>query len=189
MRSAHAAAAVLAIVVAPCLAAPAGAAESVIGNGIARVCYEHTKDGLNARDGMRICSDALENDVLTAKDRTATLINRAIERAQSSDTDGAMNDYEAAIAIGANPGAAYLNRSATLIALKRYSDALGDADRAIALHVDRLEVAYYNRGLANESLGNIEAAYHDFQDALKAAPDFAAATEQLARFRLVRTGS
>ncbi len=51
----------------------------------------------------------------------------------------------------------------------------------------RLEIAYYNRGLANESLGNIEAAYHDFQDALKIAPDFAAATEQLSRFRLVRT--
>lgn len=170
------------------LCAPgAHAAESVIGNGIASVCYLHTERNLNARDGVRICSDALKNDILSGVDRTATLINRAIERARAADTDGAMADYESAIAIGANPGVAYLNRAATLIALHRYADALADADRAVALKVPRLEIAYYNRGLANESLGNIEAAYHDFQDALKIAPDFAAATEQLSRFRLVRT--
>jgi len=181
MRAAH----IASVLILSCVSAQA--AESVLGSGVARVCYLHTERNLNARDGVRICTDALEHGILSATDRTSTLINRAIERARAADTDGAMADYDAAITIGANPGVAYLNRSATLIALHRNADALADADRAVALNVPRLEIAYYNRGLANESLGNIEAAYHDFQDALKIAPDFAAASEQLARFRLVRT--
>ncbi|HJW40083.1 MAG TPA: tetratricopeptide repeat protein [Rhizomicrobium sp.] len=167
----------------------ANAAESVLGNGVARVCYLHTEHDLNARDGVRICSDALAHDVLSGVDRTATLINRAIERARTQDMDGAMDDYQAAISIGVNPGIAYLNRSATLIALHRYADALHDSDQAIALGVKRSEIAYYNRGLADESLGNVEAAYHDFQAALKAEPDFAPAQQQLSRFRLVKTSS
>jgi tetratricopeptide (TPR) repeat protein len=167
----------------------AHAAESVIGNGVARVCYLHTEHGLDAKDGVRICSDALANDVLSGVDRTATLINRAIERARAQDADGAMDDYQTAITIGVNPGTAYLNRSATLIALHRYADALSDCDQAIALGVKRIEIAYYNRGLADESLGKVEAAYHDFQDALKAEPDFAPAQQQLSRFRLVKTSA
>lgn len=177
-------AAVLALFVAG--AAPSLAAESVVGNGEARICYLHTERGLDPADGVRICTKALAEDVLSGADRTATLVNRAIERAQARDPTGAMDDYQAALATGVNPGTVYLNRSATLIALKRYADALADADKAIALKPPRIEIAYYNRGLADESLGNIEDAYHDYQNALAAAPDFAAAQEQLTRFRLVR---
>jgi tetratricopeptide (TPR) repeat protein len=170
-----------------CAAAPAGAAVQVVGNGVAHNCYVVAEHGLEPRKGIALCTDALLHTTLSQVDRTATLINRAILRSRATDMLGAMADYDTALEIGANDGEVYLNRSATLIALKRYADALHDADAAVTHGVNRMEIAYYNRGLANESLGNIKAAYDDFQAALKTEPDFAAAKDELARFRVVRS--
>ncbi|HXC54234.1 MAG TPA: hypothetical protein VNU97_02980 [Rhizomicrobium sp.] len=174
------------------LLAAAGTAEaavSVIGNGAAHDCYIKAEYHVFDRSGIGLCSDALRNDVLSSVDRASTLINRGILKAHAADLDGALADYGAAIALGANLGEAYLNRSATMIALKRYGEALDDADKAVRLGSTRPEVAYFNRGLANESLGNIKAAYDDYSAALQAQPRFTAAADQLARFRVVKSGS
>jgi tetratricopeptide (TPR) repeat protein len=168
--------------------ADAEAAVSVIGNGKAHSCYIEAEYTTDPRMSVAICIDALRNEILSKKDRSATLINRAILRAESADTPGAMEDYEAAIAVGANTGEAYSNRAATHIALKQYSEALSDADRAVHLRTPRMEIAYYNRALANEALGNVQAAYADYQAAVRAEPRFAAATEALSRFRVVKSG-
>lgn len=166
----------------------AEAAVSVVGNGLAHDCYLQAEYNLD-RKGIAICTDALKNDVLPQIDRASTLINRAILRARASDTDGAMADYAAALAIGANDGEVYLNRAATLIALKRYDDALKDADQAVQMNPARIEIAYYNRAMANEALGNVRAAYDDYYAAVKAQPRFKAAKDQLSRFHLVRSDS
>jgi tetratricopeptide (TPR) repeat protein len=168
-------------------ASPAGAAVSVIGNGVAHDCYIKAEYHVYAKDGIELCTQALKKDVLSSVDRASTLINRGILKAHAADPDGALADYDAAIALGENLGEAYVNRSATLIFLKRYGEALHDADQAVQRGTKRMEVAYFNRGLANESLGNIQAAYADYSAALKAQPRFAAATEQLARFRVVKS--
>ena len=169
-------------------AAGASADQKVVGAGTSMTCIAQAQDpNADLKAAVQGCTDALNFQPMSISDRVGTVINRGILRARMHDATGALADYNDAISMDDKAGQAYLNRSATLIALHRNADALADADRAVALNVPRLEIAYYNRGLANESLGNIEAAYHDFQDALKIAPDFAAASEQLARFRLVRT--
>ena len=171
-----------------CAAVPAGAAVQVVGGGsIAHECYVAAEQDAAPQRGIAVCTDAIAHDPLSQVDRAATLINRAILRARAGAMTDAMADYDAALQIGANDGEVYLNRSATLIALKRYADALNDADAAVKRGVARMEIAYYNRGLANEDLGNIKAAYDDLQAALKIAPDFVAAKQELARFRVVRT--
>ena len=165
----------------------AQAAISVLGNGKAHDCFIQAEFNTDTSRGLAMCNQALKEDVLSNVDRTSTLVNRAILRARSNDTDGAIEDYTAALAIGANDGEVYLNRAATMIALKRYDEALKDADRAVQLHPVRIEVAYYNRAMANEALGNVRAAYDDYAAAVHAQPRFTAAAEQLARFHLVRS--
>jgi len=172
---------------AACCAAPAQGAVQVLGNGMAHACYKVAEANLEPLPGITLCTDALLHSTLSQIDRTATLVNRAILRSRAGDLTGAMADYDTALEIGTNDGEVYLNRSATLIALRRYADALHDADAAVGAGVPRMEIAYYNRGLANEELGNIKAAYDDLAAALKIAPEFAAAKDALTRFRVVRT--
>jgi tetratricopeptide (TPR) repeat protein len=164
----------------------AQAAVSVIGAGTAHQCYLQAEAGDDLKAGVAVCTDSLKNEVLSRTDRASTLINRAILRARSADTDGAMADYGEALTVGGNDAEVYLNRSATYIALRRYSDALHDADQAVALHPERIEIAYYNRALANEALGNVGAAYQDYRAALQAQPQFKAAADRLAHFHVVQ---
>ena len=167
----------------------ASAAVAVVGNGTARTCFAEAEAGYNLQFGISVCNDALQNETLSLVDRASTLINRGILKARAEDVDGALRDYADALAIGENTGEAYLNRSATLIALKRFDDARSDADLAIAHGTKRLEIAYYNRAVANEALGNIGAAFEDYKAALQLQPQFVAARQQLARYRVTQRGS
>jgi len=174
-----------AVLFASLFAAPsAQAAASVIGGGLAHSCYIQAEYNIDPNGSIQICTNALANEVLSRADHASTLINRAILRAHSADLQGAMQDYADALQLSGNDGEVYLNRSATLIAMRRFADALKDADAAIKLQPARLEIAYFNRGLANESLGNVKAAYDDYKMALSIQPEFTAASDALARFRL-----
>ncbi|HEY4940393.1 MAG TPA: hypothetical protein VII56_03115 [Rhizomicrobium sp.] len=176
---------ILAMAVAVLAALPAQSAVSVLGSSGAHSCYVSAGFDGNAKAGIVACTEALTNEVLTNVDRASTLINRAILLARARNTDGALEDYAAALALGGNDGEVYLNRSAVFITLKRYDDALKDADRAITLGAGRMEIAYYNRAVANEELGNVGAAFEDYKTALRLEPRFAAASNQLRRFRVV----
>src|SRR5579862_2720108 len=145
----------------------ASAAVAVVGNGTATVCYSEAENGWNTSFGIQMCNDALKNATLNQVDRASTLINRGILKARADDVDGAMHDYADALALGENVGEAYLNRSATEIALRRFDEAKDDADQAITHGTKRLEIAYYNRAVANEALGNVGAAFQDYKAALQ----------------------
>jgi tetratricopeptide (TPR) repeat protein len=164
----------------------AQAAVTVLGNGVAQSCYEVAEFGGNPIDGISACTFALEQTTLSVKDRAATFINRGILRARKSDTDGALADYNRGLAMDAALGEGFVDRGAIMIVLRRYDDAVADIDKGIALGSNRLQIAYYDRGIADEALGNIRAAYEDYKKAAEIQPDFALATEQLSRFRVVR---
>ena len=70
--------------------------------------------------------------------------------------------------------------------LKRYKEALVDINKGIALGAKRPHIAYYDRAIADEALGDIRGAYEDYKKAVELEPDFALATEQLPRFKVVR---
>ncbi len=55
--------------------------------------------------------------------------------------------------------------------------------------VEARAAAYYNRALAYEQLGNLEAAYADYGRALAVDPEFELAAKQLKRFTRVATAS
>ena len=170
-----------------CLAASgAQAAVTVLGNGAAHSCYEFAEFGGNSTDGTTTCSFALEQTTLSVKDRAATLVNRGILRARRNESEGALADYDQGIMLNPSLGEAYVDRGAVMLVLKRYDDALGDFDKGISLGANRIEIAYYDRAIVDEALGNIRAAYADYKKAVEIKPDFTLATEQLSRFRVVR---
>lgn len=168
-------------------AAPsAQAAVTVLGNGVAHSCYEFAEYAGNPTDGINTCTFALEQTTLSVRDRAATYVNRGILRARKDDADGALADYDRGLAMDASLAEGYVDRGAVMIVLRRYDDAVAEIDKGISLGANRPQIAYYDRGIADEALGNIRAAYEDYKKAAQIQPDFKLALDQLSRFRVVR---
>lgn len=167
-------------------AQPAAAAVTVIGNGLARSCYQMTKFNLDPHQGVVTCTAALDRQALTPRDRASTYVNRGIQRTRMSDTRGALDDYNTAIAMRPNLAEAYINRGVDFITLKKYKAALADINKGIALGPKKPEIAYYNRAVVDELQGDIHSAYEDYKKALEVNPSFSLAIKQLQRFRVIR---
>jgi tetratricopeptide (TPR) repeat protein len=163
----------------------AHAAITVLGNGLARSCFEYAEFGGIARDGVQTCNNAIEETALPVKDLAATYINRGILKSRTEDPEGALADYNKGLSLDAALGEGYVDRGAVMIVLRRYDDALADIDKGISLGSNRLEIAYYDRAIVQEALGNIRGAYQDYKKAAEIKPDFTLAIEQLSRFRVV----
>lgn len=164
----------------------ANAAVSVLNGSLAHSCYEAAEYGGSADDGIKTCTAALQEEALTVKDRAATMINLGILRSQDEDSEGALASYNQGLGLDPTLGEGYVDRGATEIVLKNYDAAVADITKGIELNATRPEIAYYDRAIANEALGNIKAAYLDYKKASEISPDFALANEQLLRFKVVR---
>jgi tetratricopeptide (TPR) repeat protein len=175
-----------AIGMAALIAPGAHAAVTVLGNGVAQSCYETAEFGGNPRDGIEACDVALDQTALSISDRAATYVNRGILKSRNEDTNGALDDYDRGLKLNANLGEGYVDRGAALIVLQRYDDALKDIDKGIGLGSKKLEIAYYDRAIVDEALGDIRGAYEDYKKAVELQPDFTLASEQLQRFKVVR---
>lgn len=165
---------------------PASAAVSVLGAGLAQSCYKAAEFNGDPDSGITTCTLALEQQALTPTDRAATYINRGILRARKADPKGALVDYDAGLRLNPDLAEGYVDRGATYIALRRYKDALADIDKGLSLGAKKPHIAYYDRAIADEALGDIRAAYHDYKKAVELAPDFELAKQQLRRFKVVR---
>jgi tetratricopeptide (TPR) repeat protein len=169
------------------LSAPAAsAAYTVFGNGMAQICSETAKAmekgikvPLNAIDTCRM---AIEDENLGQRDLAGTYINRGVLYLAQGGYHEAKQDFDSAIAIIPALGEAYVNRGAALVGLRLYSDAIADIDRGLALNPGEPEKAYFNRGLAEEGLDNIPAAYRDYSHAAELKPDWAPPRNELSRF-------
>ena len=64
----------------------------------------------------------------------------------------------------------YLNMAILRFKQGKSADALPLFSKAIELGTDVPELAYYGRGLANEDVGNVRAAYDDLQRAVSLKP-------------------
>lgn len=176
---------VLAALVAAC-AAPASASIYVIGNGDARLCYEAADSPSfpTVRD-VRRCDEALLNGTLTNQEIVATHVNRGILRLRRGGVEEAVSDFDRAIAIDPNQPEAYLNKGAALIRRQNPAEALNLFTVALSHNTSRPALAHYGRGVANEALGNLSAAYRDYRRASEIEPDWGEPRAELARFRVV----
>ena len=171
-------------------AMPAHAATTMFGASPMVIC----RDGAAAnasreisipanRDGLANCTAAL-SDKLSNADRTATLANRGIIETALGNTDAALADFNQALDRDPQAANVYVNRGAALMKTGQFENARADFDHALQLNADNQAVAYFDRGMANEKLGNLSAAYHDYKWAQNLQPDYKPASVELARFQV-----
>jgi len=167
-------------------ATPAQGAVTVVGGGLARECYEAVEYArVGTKDAIRICDTALEQEMLTRRNKAATYTNRGILYMRDGRNDRALVDYQKSLSLMPLLETK-VNLGAALYGLKRYPEALSVLNEGVATDsADARATGFYNRALTHEKLGNVQAAYDDFRSALETKPDFAQAARQLQRFTVV----
>jgi len=158
---------------------PAQAAVSTFGSSVARECFENAQTGTKDA-GLEACTKALAQEQLSARDRSATLVNRGIIYNRTRQLDLALADFDQALQLNPELGEAYLNRGNTHFFRREFEAAAADYSRAIDLKCTDLHVAYYNRALVAEVTGRFDDATSDLKSALAIKPDFKDATVQMA---------
>jgi tetratricopeptide (TPR) repeat protein len=174
-------------------AQPASAAFTVFGNGLAQLCFETAK---NLEHGIapplraiEDCTTAIEYENLAGRDLAGTYINRGILYMNRAAYADAKRDFDSALSIAPAIGEAYVDRGAALVGLRSFIEAIADIDRGLALNPDEPEKAYFNRGLANEGLDNIPAAYRDYSRAAELKPGWTPPLNELSRFTVTSKGT
>lgn len=165
-------------------AGTAGASTLVIGGGAAKDCADAAINGRADASSVTTCTVAIETETLSFRDRARTYVNRGVLQMRQRNFVGAVDDFDEASKIDPNLGEAFVNRGAAYVGTSRYGEGLSQIDQGLALGVKDPEKAYFNRAVANESLGDLTAAYRDFSKAAELAPAWDAPKNELARFSI-----
>jgi tetratricopeptide (TPR) repeat protein len=171
------------------VAEPAAAPASVlvIGSSPGFSCYAVARSRDGSRDALERCNEAFESGTLTFEDKVATYVNRGIVRLYGKDHQGAIADFDRAIALNPSQPESYLNKGAALVRMGASpSEAIAQFNEALARKTSRPELAYFSRGVAYEVAGNLSAAYRDFKRAQELAPRWKEPGEELSRFQVTR---
>ncbi|PTS89072.1 MULTISPECIES: tetratricopeptide repeat protein [unclassified Caulobacter] len=164
----------------------AGASTLILGGGAAKDCSQAAIDGRNDPKSVLTCTTALETENLNFRDRARTYVNRGVLQMRRRDFPTARADFDAAARIDPELGEAWVNRGATYVGEQRYSEGLTEIDKGLALGVKDPEKAWFNRAMANEGLGDLQAAYRDYGRAAELNPVWDAPKKELARFSVKR---
>jgi tetratricopeptide (TPR) repeat protein len=163
-------------------AGSAQAAVTVIGGGMAQACSQAAVGGESDLKFQQLCTDALDGEFLSARDRAGTLVNRGVLKLRRGAYPDATRDFDMAVKLKPQMGEAYVNRGAASIGQRHYAESLPDINKGLELGVQEPAKAYYNRALAYEGLDDAKSAYFDYQKALEMQPEWQAPREQLTRF-------
>jgi len=93
------------------------------------------------------------------------LVNRANKRATNGDLEGALDDFNEAIALNPTKVTAYFNRGFLYNSLGKFEAAIHDFSAAIELLSDYDE-AYFQRGNSYRQLGEWQRAIQDYSQAI-----------------------
>jgi tetratricopeptide (TPR) repeat protein len=149
----------------------------------ARDCFAAAKFGDPHGDGADVCTTAIASTLPEAL-RTKLLVNRGVVHLSHTRARPAIEDFDKAIAMNGQIGDAYTNRGAAHLLMKQFDQARADIDRGLALGSGEPQRAYYNRGMADNHLGDNKAAYFDFMRAATLDPNWTAPKLELARFKV-----
>lgn len=169
------------------ISAPAAASVTVIGSGAARMCYLAAEsNGAPTVQDVQHCNDALRSNQLESRNVVATHVNRGILRLRRNDVAGAMADFERANRLDPTEPEAHFNRGSALLRQAQAAPAAAAFSQALERNTRRPALAHYGRGVAYESMGDVQSAYRDYRRASQLAPKWDAPRSELTRFRIVR---
>ena len=94
----------------------------------------------------------------------------------------AIDDFNDAIKHDPTIGDAFVNRGAAEIGQRKFAAGRDDIDHGLTLGADEPQKAYYNRGLADEYLGDETAAFNDYTKSSQLDPQWIWPKHELARF-------
>jgi tetratricopeptide (TPR) repeat protein len=161
---------------------PGFAASTVYGSGDGPLCFEAAKDGRGDLTALNTCDAALQDPLLSGRDRAATLVNRGVVKLHRRDAASARSDFDAAIAARPDLGEAYVNRGAALIRMGDYRAAIASIDEGLQKGAEDPHEAYFNRAIALELLGDLVGAYRDYRKAQSLKPGWPLPAQELARY-------
>ena len=157
------------------------AIDSKISN--ANFCYHIAKlSSLNTEEnlrGLKYCNRAIRFDSLGKTALAKTYINRGVLLKNLQRTEYAKGDYLRARKLLGDTAALRVNIGNTKYIEKDYHKAIAEYNKALAMQLERPYIAYLNRGLAHERLGNYQDAINDYLQALTDNPRLDAARNQL----------
>lgn len=115
-----------------------------------------------AESELKADADAAADAAAEAKLKTdaAAFISEGMSRAAIGDHTAAIQNFDGAIRLSAEPAFLHKQRGASYHALGDYEAAIRDFDEAIRLNAEDAN-AYYNRSASYKALGNPEAAERD----------------------------
>jgi tetratricopeptide (TPR) repeat protein len=147
------------------------------GNSYARSCYQAAgvaaRIHYTSRKELLQCDMALNYGAMSLRDRAATLTNRGIIHMALESYDAAIADYSKALALKPEFGEIHVNVGNVYFLGKVFDKAIEEYTRAIDLESTKIHIAYINRGMAYESLGDFNNAETDYRAAIELLPEAA----------------
>ncbi len=168
------------------LGTPLAAAVTVVGGSAARQCYEAAEFSRTSLPAaLESCDAALRDEPLTGCQVVGTHVNRGVIKLRQGDVEGAVADFDAAIARDPDHPEAYLNKGVALLQDRAKAEAARSLfSMAIEKKTRKPAVAYLGRGMAQEELGQLRAAYADYGSASAADPAWDQPRLELSRFKV-----
>jgi tetratricopeptide (TPR) repeat protein len=145
-------------------------------NVAARIHYTTHEDVDN-------CTLALNFNDLSVQDRAATYTNRGIIHMALEEYEKAVSDYSSALSLEPEIAEIYVNIGNVYYMGKVYDKAIVEYTKAIDMRTSSIHVAYTNRGMSYESLGDLDNAEQDYLTALEILPDSTFLQDKLNQLR------
>jgi tetratricopeptide (TPR) repeat protein len=164
------------------VACGADAAVTVFGGDHAQACYQAAKNGLNRWGDLDECNQAINFEMLPAKDLAGTYVNRGAVYMNMQAWSQADADFHHALTLMPNFGEALVNLGAAQIGEHRNREGVDTISHGLALGSMEPEKAYFNRAIGYENLGDDTHAYYDYLKAAELAPRWVAPRQELVRF-------
>jgi tetratricopeptide (TPR) repeat protein len=135
----------------------------------------------------RICEKALDQPMISPRDKAATLANSGIVSLRFGEFETARLRLQQARELAPDNGDISISLAAALIRLERTDEAIAVLSETDSITPERLHLAYYNRALAHWARDVVEDAYRDFYTSAALKPGFAPAETALAQFQVAST--
>jgi tetratricopeptide (TPR) repeat protein len=147
-------------------------------SSVAEILDDCKDDEIYSAERQRLCSELIDDSQLPAEVRAEALVNRGIVLLSERETDRALADFEAAIALNPRDAIAHAYRGEVHKAKGQFEKARSEYDIAISLDGASADL-FVNRGEIHRQLGARDKAKSDFETALRIEPDHYVARDSL----------